>query len=48
MDVVFEEMVHFVWEGVDGAVYGFGDAVAEGERKRGLLAGWEGDVLHFA
>lgn len=48
MDVIFEEMVQIVWERGNGAVYGFGDAIAEGERKRGLLAGWEGDVLHFA
>jgi hypothetical protein len=47
VDVVFEEVVKFIGEGVDGAVYGFGDAVAEGERGGGLFACWEGDELEF-
>jgi hypothetical protein len=47
VDVVFEEVVKFIGERVDGAVYGFGDAVAEGERGGGLFACWEGDELEF-
>lgn len=45
MDVVFKEVVEFIGEGVDGAIDGFCDAVAEGEREEGFVAGWEGDVL---
>lgn len=41
-------MVKRVGEGADGASYCFGDAVVEGERAGGLVAGWEGDVLEFS
>lgn len=48
MDVVFKEVVEFIGEGVDGAVYCFWDAVAQGEGEEGFVAGWEGDVLEFS
>lgn len=48
MDVELEEMVHLIGEGVDGACYCFGDAVVEGERAGGFVAGHEGDVLELA
>lgn len=47
MDVKLEEMVQLIGEGVDGACYCFGDAVVEGERAGGFVAGHEGDVLEF-
>lgn len=48
MDIEFQEMVEFVGEGGDGAGYCFRDAVAEGERTGGFVAGIEGDILKFA
>lgn len=46
--VVFEQVVECVWEGVDGAGDGLGDAVAQGEREGSFVAGREGDILQSA
>jgi hypothetical protein len=43
--VELEEMVHVIGERGDGAGYCFGDAVVEGERACGFVAGYEGDIL---
>jgi hypothetical protein len=48
MHIVFEEMIQSIRKGVDGAGDGLGDTVAQGEGERGLVAGWEGDVLQSA
>ena len=48
MDVVFEEVVELVGEGVDGAVEGGGDVEGEGEGEAGFVAGGERDVLEGA
>ena len=48
MDVVFQEVIQFIGEGVDGAVDGFGDAVLKGEREGGLVAGGKRDKLQFS
>jgi hypothetical protein len=41
-------MVQFVGERVNGAGYGFGDAVGQREREAGFIACWKGDVLQSA
>lgn len=48
MDVEFKKVVEVVSEGGDGAGYCFGDAIAEGERSGGFVAGVEWDILEFA
>lgn len=48
VDVEFKKVVEVVGEGGDGAGYCFGDAIAEGERSSGFVAGVEGDILEFA
>ena len=48
MHVEFEEVVERVRKLGDGAGDCFGDAIAEGERSSGFVAGVEGDILEFA
>lgn len=48
MDVILEEVVELIGEGVDGAIDRFGGAVAEGEWCGGLFACREGDELEFS
>lgn len=47
MDYELESVVDAICE-VDGAVLGGGEAVFQGERRRGFGAGVEGDVLEVA
>lgn len=41
-------MVKFIGEGLDGAIDRFCNAVAEGKREEGFIAGGKGDELEFA
>jgi hypothetical protein len=46
--IIFEEVVKFIGNVVNRAINCLCDTVAEGEGGRGLLAGWEWNVLEFA
>lgn len=48
MDVVFEEMIELIWEGVNGTIDGLCNAVPKSKGEGGLVASGKRDELQFA